>query len=79
MEYITSDAAMTDANLVDPVFGPIVAGLGYAQTTVFADESGQRQVMVDAVSRMTLEGQSASDSLAAAAAAEQTILDGYYK
>lgn len=72
-------AAMTEANLNDPVFGPFVAGLGYAQTTVFADESGQRQVLVDAVSRMLLEGQSAADSLAAAAAAEQTLLDGYYK
>lgn len=72
-------AAMTEANLADPVFGPFVAGLGYAHTTVFADESAQRQVMVDAVSRMLLEGQSAADSLSAAAAAEQTILDAYYK
>lgn len=72
-------AAMTQANLNDPVFGPFVAGLGYAQTTIFADESGQRQVLVDAVSRMFLEGQSAADSLAVAAAAEQALLDGYYK
>jgi multiple sugar transport system substrate-binding protein len=72
-------AAMTEANLADPVFGPFVAGLGYAQTTVFADESAQRQVMVDAVSRIFLEGQSAAESLSAAAAAEQTILDAYYK
>ena len=72
-------AAMTEKNLADPVFGPFVAGLGYAQTTVFADESGQRQVLVDAVSRMSLEGQSAADALAAAATAEQAILDGYYK
>ena len=71
-------AAMTEANLADPVFGPFVAGLGYANTTVFADESGQRQVLVDAVSRMFLEGQSAADALAAAATAEQAILDGYY-
>ncbi len=71
-------AAMTEANLADPVFGPFVAGLGYAQTTVFVDESGQRQVLVDAVSRMFLEGQSAEDALAAAAKAEQAILDGYY-
>lgn len=72
-------AAMTEANLADPVFGPFVAGLGYAHTTVFADESAQRQVLVDAVSRMFLEGQSAADSLSAAATAEQTILDDYYK
>lgn len=72
-------AAMTEVNLADPIFGPFVAGLGYAHTTVFADESGQRQVLVDAVSRMFLEGQSAADSLAAAATAEQAILDNYNK
>ena len=72
-------AAMTEKNLADPVFGPFVAGLGYANTTVFVDESGQRQVLVDAVSRMFLEGQSAADALAASATAEQAILDGYYK
>lgn len=71
-------AAMTEANLADPVFGPFVAGLGYAEPTIFVDESGQRQVLVDAVSRMFLEGQSATDALDAAAKAEQAILDGYY-
>ena len=71
-------AAMTEANLADPVFGPFVAGLEYAVPTIFVDESGQRQVLVDAVSRMFLEGQSAADALAAAATAEQAILDAYY-
>jgi multiple sugar transport system substrate-binding protein len=72
-------AALTEANLADPVFGPFVAGLDYAHTTVFADESGQRQVLVDAVSRIFLEGQSVADSLAVSAEAEQVLLDGYYK
>ncbi|MGB5556510.1 MAG: extracellular solute-binding protein [Paracoccaceae bacterium] len=72
-------AAMTDANKADPVFGPFISGLAYAKTTVFADESAQRQVLVDAVSRMQLEGQSAADSLAKAAEQEQAILDSYYK
>lgn len=61
---------MTVANLADPMFGPFVAGLGYAQSTVFADESGQRPVMVDALSRFNLEGPSTADSLSDAAAAD---------
>lgn len=72
-------AALTDENIADPVFGPFIEGLSYAHTTIFADESGQRQVLVDAVSRMLLEGMSAADALAQAATAEQALLDGYYK
>jgi multiple sugar transport system substrate-binding protein len=71
--------ALTDANINDPVFGPFIDGLAYANTTIFADESGQRQVLVDAVSRMLLEGMSAADALDQAAAAEQAILDRYYQ
>lgn len=71
-------AALTPENTADPVYGPFIAGLEYGQATVFADESAQRQVLVDAVSRILLEGQSPADSLAVAAAAEQAILDAYY-
>ena len=72
-------AALTDANKADPVFGPFINGLGYARTTIFANESAQRQVLMDAVQRILLEGQSPVDSVAAASAEEQTILDNYYK
>ncbi|MGQ7843365.1 extracellular solute-binding protein [Granulosicoccus sp. 3-233] len=72
-------AALTDENQNDPVYGPFVRGLGYAQSTVFVDESGQRQLMTDMVSRIELEGQSVEDSLSEAAQAEQAILDGFYK
>jgi len=71
-------AALTDENIADPVFGPFIQGLSYAQTTIFADESAQRQVLIDAVSRVMLEGMSAADALARAAAEEQALLDGYY-
>jgi multiple sugar transport system substrate-binding protein len=70
---------MTEANANNPIFGPFIKGLAYAHTTKFADESGQRQAMVDMVERMTLQGMSAADSLAMAAETEQAILDGYYK
>ncbi len=49
-------AALTDANKADPVYGPFIAGLGYAHATIFADETGQRDVLVDAVNRVFLEG-----------------------
>ncbi len=70
---------LTDANASDPVFGPFIKGLAYAHTTKFANESGQRQLMVEMVERMTLQGMSAEESLAIAAEAEQKILDDYYK
>ena len=72
-------AALDQANVDDPVYGPFVRGLDYAQSTVFVDESAQRQLMTDMVSRIELEGQSVEDSLAEAAATEQKILDGYHE
>ncbi|PRY26165.1 carbohydrate ABC transporter substrate-binding protein (CUT1 family) [Aliiruegeria haliotis] len=69
---------MTEKNASDPVFGPFIRGLEYAHTTKFVNESGQRQVLVDAVERINLEGASVADSLAAAAEEEQKILDEYY-
>ena len=72
-------AALTDENKANPVFGPFISGLSYARTTIFANESGQRQVLMDAMQRILLEDQSPEDAIAAAAAEEQAILDGYYK
>ena len=66
---------MTEANASDPVFGPFIRGLEYAHTTRFADESGQRDIMVQMVERIDLEGQSIADSLTQAAAEEQKLLD----
>ncbi|MBL1420595.1 MAG: extracellular solute-binding protein [Alphaproteobacteria bacterium] len=72
-------AALTDANKADPVFGPFINGLGYAKTTIFANESGQRQVVMDAMQRILLEDQSPADAVAVAAEAEQKLLNEYYK
>ena len=69
---------MTEANANNPVYGPFIRGLAYANTTKFANESGQRQLMVEMVERMTLQGMSAAESLAIAAEAEQKLLDEYY-
>lgn len=70
---------LIDANVNDEVFGPFIRGLAYAHTTKFVDESAQRQLMVEMVERMTLQGMSAAESLAIAAEAEQALLDNYYK
>jgi multiple sugar transport system substrate-binding protein len=72
-------AALTDENKANPVFGPFIEGLGYAKTTIFANESAQRQVLMDATQRIFLEGQSAEDAIAVAAEEEQKILDEYYE
>ncbi|MFN3225685.1 MAG: extracellular solute-binding protein [Hyphomicrobiales bacterium] len=72
------EAGMAEENVNDEVFGPFIRGLGYAHTTKFADESAQRQIIVDMVARTDIEGQSLEDSLAQAAAAEQDLLDAYY-
>jgi multiple sugar transport system substrate-binding protein len=69
---------MTAENASDPIYGPFIRGLEYAHATKFADESGQRQLMVEMVERMTLQGMSAAESLAIAAEAEQKLLDDYY-
>ena len=70
---------MTDANANHPVYGPFIRGLQYANTTKFANESGQRQILMDMVQRIDIEGQGAAESIAVAAEAEQKLLDEYYK
>lgn len=69
---------MTEANANDETFGPFIRGLAYANTTKFANESGQRQLMVEMVERIQLEGMNPAESLAIAAEAEQALLDEYY-
>lgn len=67
--------ALTEENLADPILGPFLKGLEYAQTTRFYDEAAQRQTTIDMVNRVLLENQSIEDSLAQAAQAEQAIID----
>lgn len=67
--------ALTEENLADPIFGPFIEGLETAHTTLFVDESAQRQVLVDAVQRVLLQGMSPAESLAIAQEAEQAIID----
>lgn len=72
-------AALTDANKMHDKYGAFIRGLDYAHTTKFANESGQRQVLIDMVNKVVLENAMGDAVLAEAQKAEQTILDGYYK
>lgn len=68
-------AALTQANLSHPIYGPFLKGLEYAHTTLFVDEAAQRQVAIDMVNRVLIQKQDPKDSLAEAAKAEQAIID----
>lgn len=69
------DVALTEENISNPVYGPFLKGLEYAHTTLFVDEAAQRQVAIDMVNRVLLNGQSPEDSIAEAARQEQSIID----
>lgn len=68
-------AALTEANLKNPIYAPFLRALEYSHTTRFVDEDGQRQVAIDMTNRVLLQNQSPADSVAAAAKAEQTVID----
>ncbi len=65
------------ALLADPVNGPFIAGLAYAEATQFVDEAAQRTVMMDAYNRVLLEGMSPAESMMLAAQADQALLDEF--
>ena len=67
--------AMTDENLNDPVYGPFLKALSYAHSTLFYNETDQRQVLMDMINKGVLEGADPAEALAAAAVAEQAIID----
>ena len=66
---------MTPESLADPVWGPFLKGLDYAHTTLFWNELDQRQVMMDMVNTILLEGTDPAAALAAGAEKEQQIIN----
>ena len=68
-------SALTPENVANPIYGPFLKGLEYAHTTAFKDELAQRQVAIDMVNRVLINGEDPKASLAKAAEAEQAILD----
>lgn len=59
----------------DPVYGPFVRALDHAHATIFFDETGQRDIMVDAINSVVLEGADPATAMREAAAAEQALID----
>jgi len=70
---LVGDPALTS----DPVNGPFIAGLAYAEATKFVDEGAQRQIMLDAYNRVLLEGMDPAESIAIAAAEDQALIDEF--
>ncbi|MDK2951546.1 MAG: multiple sugar transport system substrate-binding protein [Kosmotogales bacterium] len=62
----------------DPIYGPFLQGLSYANSTFFVDETAQRNVIVDAFDRVYLEGEAPDVSIDEAAEIEQAVLDEFY-
>ncbi|MDO5090979.1 MAG: extracellular solute-binding protein [Cardiobacteriaceae bacterium] len=73
------DVALTDANLANPTYAPFLKGLEYAHTTIFVDESAQRQTTIDMANRVLLQNEAVDASLKQGAQAEQKLLDKFYK
>lgn len=77
-ELPAAASLIDDASLrSDPVYGPFIAGLAYAEATQFVDEGAQRQIMLDAYNRVLLEGMDPAESIALAAEADQALLDEF--
>ncbi|MGJ3238797.1 MAG: extracellular solute-binding protein [Anaerolineae bacterium] len=64
--------------LADPELGPFIAGLDYSYATFFADETQQRQVLIDAFDLVRLAGVDPCDALQEMAAVEQDLLDQFW-
>ena len=71
-------AASDEMILADPILGAFSAGLAYAHSTFFVDESAQRQVLLDAFDNIRLAGMDACEALDEAAAIEQELLDNFW-
>lgn len=77
-ELPASRALVADPDLLtDPVFGPFIAGLSYAEATPFVDELAQRDNMINAYNRVLLEGMDPAESIAIAAQQEQALLNEF--
>lgn len=72
------EAAANEDLLADPILGAFSAGLPYSHATFFADESQQRQVLIDAYDAVRLTGTDPCVALNEAAEIEQALLDEFW-
>lgn len=72
------EVALKEENQAHPQFGPFIRGLEYANATKFVNESAQRQIVIDMIDRVRLQGTSVEDALSQAAEEEQKLLDEFH-
>lgn len=65
--------------LKDPLYGPFIAGLKYAHSTYFVDETSERKELIDATNEVILKGTDPKVALDRLVQAEQKIRDEYFK
>ncbi len=79
-ELPARQALADDAELLkDPIYGPFLAGLKYAHSTFFVDETSERQAIIDATNEVLLKGTDPKAAFDGLVQAEQKIRDGYFK
>ncbi len=72
------EAANDPALLADEKLGAFAAGLPYAQSTFFVDESKDRQAILDAYDAVVLTGADSREELDIAVATVQDLLDEFW-
>jgi multiple sugar transport system substrate-binding protein len=71
--------ALSEKYKNDPVILPFLKGLASAKASLFIDEAGQRNVIVDAVDEVILKKVDPLQALKNAAAKEQKLIDDFWK
>ena len=61
----------------DPVYGPFISSLAYATATEFVDETVQREIVVNAINRVALEGADPTASWEQAAEEDQALINEF--
>jgi len=72
------EAGSDPALKADEKLGAFARGLAYAHATTFADESKQRQALIDAYDMVVLNGEDPKVALDTAAQTDQEVLDAFY-
>lgn len=72
------EAASDPELLADPKLGAFVAGLAYAHSTFFVDESKDRQAIIDAYDAVVLNGADPAEELDFAVQTVQEMLDEFW-
>lgn len=70
--------ATQDKYVNDPLYGPFIEQLPYANAQFYVDETAQRQYVIDAVNEVLLNGVSIEDAYNDFAAKSQKLYDDYW-